>query len=36
MMPKWHKQLNYIQSTLSNFLIIKSHVFECNRHTLLT
>ena len=36
MMPKRHKLLIYIQSALSNFLIIKSHIFECNSYTLLT
>lgn len=36
MMPKWHNHLTYIQSTLSNILIIKSHIFECNGHTQLT
>ena len=36
MMPKWHNHLTYIQSTLSNILIIKSHIFECNSHTQLT
>lgn len=36
MMPKRHKLLIYIQSILSNILIIKSHIFECNSHTQLT
>lgn len=36
MMPKWHNHLTYIQSTLSNILIIKSHIFECISHTQLT